>query len=361
MLCDQGHEVHAVAPHDEYSARLLALGCNYHSIEMDTQSTSLLKELRVLMHFFSIYKAIQPDLVLSFTIKNNIYSSLLGRLSSIPVLPNVSGLGQVFDRGVLLRTLAKTLYRLAFSRNAIVFFQNNEDRALFISNRLVSNENSIRLPGSGVDLDRFQQVPLPHAQATAVPQQERPTIWPARFILSARLIREKGVVEFAEAIRGLQAQGLPVQGTLMGFVDVPSRNAIGREAISEWEGQGLLEFLGACDDVRPNIEQADCVVLPSYYREGVPRSLLEAAAMGRPIITTDHPGCRDVVEDGKNGYLVPPRNIQALSAAMMQILSLSPEERERMGTESRMKIEREFAEERILQRYAEWVDRMLQR
>jgi glycosyltransferase involved in cell wall biosynthesis len=355
MLRDQGHEIHIVAPPDDYCDRLKAVGCHYHPIEMNTQSTSLLTELRILRSFWRVYKTIKADLILSFTIKNNIYSSLIGRVLDLPVIPNISGLGQVFDRGALLRKLIVVLYRIAFHRSAIVFFQNEEDRTLFISNGLVCHENSERLPGSGVDLERFRQVPLPLARLAASPQPGKPCFWPARFILSARLIREKGVVEFAEALRSLRARGLPAHGILMGFIDLPGPSVIDRAAISEWESEGLMEFLGATDDVRTNIANADCVVLPSYYREGVPRSLLEAAAMGRPIITTDHPGCRDVVDNGENGYLVPPRNTQALSAAMAQILSLSPEERALMGTKSRKKIELEFAEDIVLKRYAKWV------
>lgn len=359
MILGQGHEVHIVAPEDDYSQHLINLGCHFHPITMDTQSTSPFKELSLLISFWQHYRKIAADLVLSFSIKNNIYSCLSGKTLGLPVLPNVSGLGQLFDRGPVLHTLGVLLYRLAFRGNEIIFFQNNEDRALFISQRLVRENNSERLPGSGVDLERFQAQPLP--PKTKVPHHtpEAPATWPARFLLSARLIREKGVVQFADALRTLRARGLPAEGALMGFVDVPGRSAIGPEAITAWEREGLLEFLGSTDDVRPAIAQADCVVLPSYYREGVPRSLLEAAAMGRLIITTDHPGCRDVVDDGENGYLVQPQDSQSLADAMYKVLILSPEERSCMGVKSRQKMEHEFAESIILNRYRVWIDHYL--
>ena len=250
-------------------------------------------------------------------------------------------LGVVFGRSGLLVKVVRTLYRLALGRSAKVFFQNDDDRQLFISGALVREELTDLLPGSGIDLKRFMATPMPSASAIDAK---------FRFLLIARMLWDKGVGEFVEAAKLIRSQWPQAECCLLGFLDVQNPGAISRVQMAELVASGIT-YLGTSDDVRVEIAQADCIVLPSYYREGTPRTLLEAAAMARPIITTDAVGCREVVDDGINGYLCNVRDASDLAKKMAQMLALSPEQRKEMGLRGRAKMEAEFDEQIVINRY----------
>ena len=337
-LIDAGHRITVLAPQDGYTDRLRSLGCAFEPLVMDNHGTSVLRELELLYTMKCDFRRIRPDVVLSFTIKNNIYGAIAARASGVPLVPNVSGLGPAFDGNGWLKTVVFMLYRFAFRHLPIVLFQNEDDRALFIQHGWVKEGRTRRLPGSGVDLDRFTVTPLPSGQKTV-------------FLLLARLVNQKGVIEYVEAGKRLRDEGYPVSCHLLGFTDVDSRDAIGRERINAWIEEDAVNYFGSSDDVREHISKADCVVLPSFYREGVPRSLLEAAAMGRPIVTTDVSGCRDVVDDGYTGYLCKPRDIVSLAACMRRVAAMAPEERTEMGLKGRERIENLFDENIVISAY----------
>jgi glycosyltransferase involved in cell wall biosynthesis len=214
---------------------------------------------------------------------------------------------------------------------------------MFVAGGLVRMTITDRLPGSGVDLDRFVPSSLPNQQML-------------RFLLISRMIWDKGVGEYVEAARILRSRNINADFCLLGFLDVKNPTAISRQQMYEWVNEGVVRYLGASDDVGYEIAAADCVVLPSYYREGVPRTLLEAAAMGRPIITADSIGCREVVDDGINGYLVQPRNAHDLAQKMERLILLSPNARTEMGKRSREKAERVFNEQIVIMKYLEAID-----
>jgi glycosyltransferase involved in cell wall biosynthesis len=237
------------------------------------------------------------------------------------------------------------LYRTALRRSAQVFFQNPDDRALFIERAWVRPEVTALLPGSGIDLQRFRPVALPHGSAAGAP-----ALRVFRFLLIARMLRDKGVGEFVQAARQLRQSGLQAEFCLLGFLDVQNPAAISRAEMDAWVQEGVVSYLGVSDDVRTAIAEADCIVLPSY-REGTPRTLLEAAAMARPIITTNAVGCREVVDDGVNGYLCQVRDAQDLADKMSQMLSLPPEHRTQMGQRGRAKMEAEFDEQIVINKY----------
>jgi glycosyltransferase involved in cell wall biosynthesis len=254
----------------------------------------------------------------------------------------------VFIKDIWLTRLVRGLYRLALSRSAMVFFQNDDDRQMFVSGGLVGQAVTDRLPGSGIDLDKFAPVILPSQS-------------PTRFLLIARMLWDKGVGEFVEAARLLKRAGASADFCLLGFLDVQNPAAISRKQIDVWVEEGVVRYLGVSDDVRAEIAAAGCVVLPSFYREGTPRALLEAAAMGRPIITTDAVGCREVVDDGVNGYLCLPRDAVDLAEKMARIAALSLAERELMGRLGREKVEREFDEQIVIGKYLEAIASVLER
>lgn len=347
-LVAHGYEVIAIAPFDEYATRLSTLGCRFIPLPMDNKGTNPGRDLLLLARFFDLMRSERPDVFLGYTVKPNIYGSLAAHTLRIPVINNVAGLGTVFIKGGWLNQLVRGLYRIALSHSSKVFFQNDDDRQLFVSGGLVSETVADRLPGSGVDLTKFQPTPLPGRRVV-------------RFLLIARMLWDKGVGQYVEAARLLKQRGIDAECCLLGFLDVQNPAAISRKQMNEWVSEGVVRYLGVSDNVRDEIAQADCVVLPSFYREGTPRTLLEAAAMARPIVTTDSVGCRDVVDDGVNGYLCKPKDASDLADKMERIVRVSPAEREVMGSLGRVKIEREFDEQIVIDKYLSAIEAVLDR
>ncbi len=344
-----GHGVIVLAPPDEHVDRLETLGCQVVPLAMDNKGTSPIRDLQLFWRLREHIRQLKPDAVLSFTVKNNVYAGLACKSLGVPFLPTVNGLGTAFVKESWLTKIVSALSRAAFKSLPLVVFQNDDDRAMFIERRIVGSGQSVRVPGSGVDLKRFAHQSLPGDKHVV-------------FLLIARLLWDKGVGEFVDAVRRLQEQGFPVQGKLLGFLDVENRAAIDRASVEAWQEEGVIEYLGTLTDVRPAIASADCVVLPSYYREGVPRSLLEAAAMGRPVVTTDAPGCRDVIDQGSSGLLCQPRSVDSLSGAMLEMIERGPGGRIVMSAAARTKMEREFDEEIVIETYTAWLsDALTQR
>jgi glycosyltransferase involved in cell wall biosynthesis len=341
----RGFRVIALAPPDSYSDRFAGLGVEYVPIEMDKKGVSPARDLMLLARYYRILRRLKPDVFLGYTAKPNVYGSLAAQALGIKVVNNVSGLGTAFIREGLLTRIVSALYRLAFRRSATIFFQNEEDRDLFVARRLVAPERARLLPGSGIDLDRF----TPAAARAG---------GPFVFLLIARLLWDKGVREYVEAARIVRRQMPDARFQLLGFLDVENRTAVPRSEVEAWVDEGLIEYLGVSDDVRPQIAAADCVVLPSY-REGLPRTLLEAAAMARPLIATDAPGCRQVVRDGVNGRLCAVRDAASLAEAMLAMLRTPADERLRMGAAARRIAETEYDEKVVVQRYIEAIDQAL--
>jgi len=268
---------------------------------------------------------------------------LVCRMLGIPFAPNVTGLGPAFCRGGILTSLVRNLYRVAFRKASKVFFQNEQDQAVFLDAKIVHQNSTKLLPGSGVDLTAFSQAPLPDVEQ------------PVRFLLVARMLKNKGVIMFAEAARVVKDKHPEVKFQLLGPIDAESRTAIRKSEIDAWVTAGVVDYLGSQTDVRPTLRQAHCVVLPSYYYEGTPRSLLEAAAIGRPLISTEMPGCRDAVLPGVSGFLVAPRQIDQLAQAMQDFINLPANERIAMGQASRRHMEEKYNEQIIINAYFDLV------
>jgi glycosyltransferase involved in cell wall biosynthesis len=245
----------------------------------------------------------------------------------IPVINNIAGLGAAFIDNSMVTRVARLLYRTALRRSSRVFFQNPHDHKLFVEAGLASAGVTDLLPGSGIAPGRYDAAPAPARGDGA----------PFRLLLDGRMLVNKGVVEFAEAARIVRQRFPDARFQLLGPVNVANPNRVPPQDIAAWQAEGLVEYLGAADDVRPHVAAADCVVLPSY-REGVPRTLLEAAAMARPIVATRVPGCIDVVEDGVNGLLCEARTAPDLARAMLDMASLPLARRQRMGAAGRLKV-----------------------
>lgn len=338
-LIEHGHEVIVLAPLDDWHTRLVELGCAVHDLPMDRNGTSPLAEAQLLSKIYMFIRRERPDFVFSYTIKNNIYSGLACRWLGIPFIPNVTGLGPAFNDSGVLNWIVRALYRLAFERAETVYFQNPDDRAMFLGAGLTTEMRAELLPGSGVDLHNFAVQPLPDTSNGIV------------FLLIARLLWDKGIGLYVEAAQRLRETHPEARFGLLGPLDHVSRSAIPKEQILEWDDKGDIQYLGQTQDVRPSLAAAHCIVLPSWYREGTPRVLLEAAATGRPVVTTNMPGCRDAVEDGVTGLICAPRNLESLLDAMQKFLALTDTEKSKMGAAARVRAEQEFDEGIVIEAY----------
>lgn len=346
-LVEQGYEVIAVAPQDEYSVHLPALGCRYVPLNMDNKGTHPGRDAILLWRFWCLMRRERPDVFLGYTVKPNLYGSIAAHFLGIPVVNNIAGLGAVFIKNNWLTRLVRRMYQVSLSRSARVFFQNEEDRDMFVQSGLVCHTIADRIPGSGVDLERFSFIDSKQIITKANTAFS--------FILVARMLWDKGVGEYVEAARILKSRHYDVNFGLLGFLGVENPAAIDRRQMDEWVAEGVVNYLGVSDDIRPYIRQADCVVLPSY-REGVSRALLEAAAMGCPIVTTDAAGCRDVVDHGVNGFLCHPRDALDLADKLEMMIKLTSKERTEMGRLGRLKVEREFDEKMVINKYMQIID-----
>jgi len=342
-LQNLGYEVIAVAPLDDYSDRIAAYGIRFIPMPMDNKGTNPLKDSLLIFRFVQLFLSLKPYCVLSYTPKCNIYGALAARFLDIRIINNISGLGTAFIRENLVTKIVKWLYRVSLTKSAKIFFQNNDDLTLFIENGLVKAELTDLLPGSGADVNRFIPLENPIPRTKFV------------FLLVARMLKDKGIVEFVTATRLLKTQYPHIECQLLGFLDAKNSTAISSEEMQAWVNEGVVKYLGVSDSVIDFLHQADCVVLPSY-REGTPRSLLEAASVGKPIITTDAVGCREVVDDGVNGFLCEPRSPEDLKAKMEQMLLLPDAERLQMGRNGREKVLKQFDEQIVINRYVQAIE-----
>ena len=338
-LVAKGYEVHTVAPVDDFTRHLQEAGCQHHAVTMDSRGINPIKDMALVVELWSIYRKIKPDIILHYTIKPNVYGSLAASFLKIPVVNNVCGLGTVFLKKNLLSAVAIALYRWTFRFPKKVFFQNPDDRDIFISKKLVPAASADLLPGSGIDLVRFTPDPFKRNNKFT-------------FLLISRLITDKGILEYIEAVKKLKAQGLEAHFQILGAKDPQHQRGIPLKLIDSWIKSNTVEYLGTTDDVRPFIKSADCIVLPSY-REGTPHTLLEAASCGKPIIATDVPGCHQVVNDNYNGFLCRVKDANDLANKMDRMANLDNQSIQQFGENGRLKMEREFGEDLVIDKYLE--------
>ncbi|MDM1695096.1 glycosyltransferase family 4 protein [Thiopseudomonas alkaliphila] len=335
-LLNQGLSVHVAAPelleNTQVMAELKQLGVTAHNIPMQRAGMNPLADLKALLALWQLMRKVKPDYVLGYTVKPVIYGSLAAWLAGVPKrFALITGLGFAFidqeGQRSKVRAIVQRLYRMALSRCHNVFFQNPDDQALFKQlNILAPNAKSTVVNGSGVDVAQFNVVPLPNTSAP-------------RFLLIGRLLGDKGVREYVQAAKLIKQQYPEAQFDLVGWIDA-NPNTITQPELDQWIQAGTINFLGRLSDVRPAIENCSVYVLPSY-REGTPRTVLEAMAMGRAVITTDAPGCRETVTEGDNGFLVPIKDAHALAEAMLKFIE-TPELISQMGQRSRLLAEQKY-------------------
>lgn len=330
---DAGYDVHvATSMYDEANvARILESGLPFHPLPLHQHSTSPIHEWEALRAIYQLYRQLRPDLVHQVTIKSILYGGLAARLLRVPAVVNaVTGLGYVFvaqgTKASALRQGAELAYRAALGHpNSCTIFQNPDDCALFISSGLISPEQAVVIKGSGVDVDVFK--PQPESEGCPV------------ILFAGRLMWQKGVGEFVEAARRLQGRARFV---IAGFGEAGNPASVSPDKLEEWQRSGVIESWGHRADMPAVFAQSHIVCLPSYYGEGVPKVLIEAAACGRAVVTTDTPGCREIARQGENGLLVPAHDVDALCTALTELID-HPARRQQMGAAGRKIVEAEFS------------------
>ena len=338
-LRQKGFQVIAIAPYDEYSLKLQEDGFVYHEVKINGGGINPFEELKSVYNFSKAFQLHRVDLVLSFTHKANLYSIFAGIFSNTFCIPNISGLGRAFIKKSWLSLIVRALYKVSLTRVPKVFFQNLDDLNVFQKLSLLKKDQAIYVPGSGIDLNRFSSShysPRPFDQT--------------QFILIGRMLWDKGVGEFVEAAKTVKIKYPQTKFILIGPSDYDNASAIALATLKDWEAKGIIQYMGQLGNVIPQIEAADVVVLPSY-REGLPRSLLEACAIGRPLIATNVPGCKDLVIEGVTGFLCNPKDANGLAKVMMSFLNLSELEKKEIGLNARRLVEDKFDHHIVINRY----------
>lgn len=345
-LINQGYDVTLLACTDEYTERLTDLGASFIGLKnLRQKGNNPFHDYLLYKEIMAVFKSINPLLIFLYTIKPNIYGNMAAKKLGIKCISVVTGLGYTFLNSNLTSTIAKLLYKRFLNLAEEIWFLNREDKDLFISQKLISSHKAFLLPGEGIDCEEFSPGKIPGTSSENT----------ISFVLIARLLKDKGVLEYIEAARLIKSKRSSVQFNIIGFFNVENPSAIGKADLDKWVEEGIVNYLGAVDDVRPEILKSDCIVLPSY-REGMSMILMEAAALERPIITTQIPGCSEIVEDGKTGFLCKVRDAFDLAKKMEEFLNLSTQQRRVMGTLARQKMLSEFDVNKIIGIYTQKIN-----
>lgn len=335
----EGFDVHVATPQSDDVEKLLAEGLTFHPIPLTRRGISLGEEMASVIALYRLYRKVKPDLVHLVTIKPVLYGGIAARLAGVPaVVSAVTGLGYVFIaqglKASVMRLFVKGAYRFALGHtNGRVIFQNPDDRSSFLKSRLIVARQTVLIKGSGVDMAQFTPTPEPPGSPLVV--------------FAARMLWDKGVGEFVEAAKYLRELGINVRFALVGDTDSGNPAAVPKTQLERWQQSGVVEWWGQHTNMPMVFAQSSIVALPSAYGEGVPKVLIEAAACGRPIVTTDTPGCREIVRHDENGLLVPVRDVAALAEALRRLVE-DAVLRWRMGARGREIAIAEFSVERVV-------------
>ena len=350
----EGNIVFVAAPRDRYSDVLIEKGCVFYPINLDRSGMGIIKELTSFFDIYQLIKKLQPHVVLNFTPKLIIYGAIAASFNRVKVINSVAGLGSIFTGKGLKSWVGKVLLRISQPFADHVIFQNNDDMQTYIKHKFISSQHTSRVNGIGIDLNRFTPAIAPDDGVV-------------RFILFSRMLKTKGINQFVSAAEQVSRYyentlsncnniAPKVEFALLGFVDETHPQAISLEQLQCWEQHSSVCYLGESDDISSIVKNYDCVVLPSYYREGIPQCLIEACSMSKPVITTDNVGCRETVIHNTTGYLVEPKSVEALTKAMIDMIELTHAERLLFGHQGRLKAERDFCHIRVSKHYMQIID-----
>ena len=343
-LINEEFEVYFSIPeskNDTKVKKLIELGCNYVETNLDRRSMNPLKDLQLIKQYKEIIKNIKPDVILSYTIKPNIYGSYVAKKYKIPIIINVTGLGSGFNN-TYTKILVEKMYKYACKNASCIFFQNEANYNYFIDNNLAKKDKSNIVPGSGVNLEKFR--PMDKTKEDGI----------IRFLFIGRIMKEKGIEEYLKAAEYITDKYSNVEFQILGpFEEEKYKKIILNNNNSK------IKYLGVSYDVRSEIKEVDCIINPTTYYEGMSNVLLEGAAMAKPLIATNVPGCREIVDDGVNGYLIEPKSVKSLIETIEKFLSLNEIEKKKMGLASRQKVERNFDRNIVIEAYLREISKFL--
>lgn len=343
-LENRGYKVVVVAGEDGSTKLIKEKGWRFIPIKIDRRGKNILNDLKLFIQYYQIYRKEKPDYVLNFTIKPNIYSTLAAKIAGIDVLNNVTGLGDTFNSNNLTNKIIKFLYKISFKFPKAIFFQNDDDMNIFLENNLISRQKCIRIPGSGVNLEKFNLT------------EKKEKNDKIKLLFIGRISENKGVRIAYEVAKKIKSKYPNIEIQLLGKIYEDEKGHIPEKELLEWEKECNIKYLGTSKDVRNEIKEADAIIFPSYYREGVPRSLIEAAAMGKIILTTDNVGCRDIANEGYNGFLAQIKSVDSMVKQIEKYMNLTSEEKKNMEKNSRKKAVEEFDERIVISKYLEVIE-----
>lgn len=338
-LIKEKNEVYMSLPNGERVKDLEKLGCIFIETDVDRRGTNPIKDFKLILKYRKILNTIKPDIVLTYTIKPNIYGGLMCRIKNIPYICNITGLGTATENKSIVQKIVFVLYKCALKRVKCCFVQNSENLQFLNDNKLVKETKCKLIPGSGVNLEQYKVLPYPN------------NIEKIKFLFISRIMKEKGIEQYLEAAKIIKNKYSNTEFHILGFCEQEYE-----EKLKKLTEDGIISYHGLQKDVIPFLQEASCLIHPSYYPEGMSNVLLEASASGRPVITTNRSGCKEIVEDGKTGYIIEIKNSQQLIEKIEEFLKLSNEQRKQMGLEARKKVENEFDRNIVIDKYIEEIN-----
>jgi galacturonosyltransferase len=331
-LIEEGFEVIISSPYGERIDDLINMGCKYLEATISRHGTNITEEINLIRYYKKIIKSIKPDVVLSYTIKPNVYGGMACRSLNVPYIANITGLGTAVEKTGILQKISIILYKFAFKKINRIFFQNTENRQFFIDNNIMNDKHRL-VPGSGVNLDYF--IPLTYPKDDTV-----------EFVFISRIMKEKGIDQYLEAAEYIREKYPNTRFHVCGFCEESYE-----EKLYTLENKKIIIYHGMVRDVRNVIKKTHCTIHPTYYPEGLSNVLLESSACARPIITTNRSGCREVVDNNVNGYIVEQENTQELISKIEEFINLTNETKKQMGLAGRKKVEQEFDRQIVVEAY----------
>lgn len=351
-LRDEGYDVVIVAPYDHTSELIISEGFSHVDIKIDNKGVSPRRDIQLVRDLFALYKRLKPDLIIHYTIKPNIYGGIAARLTNVKVISFVTGLGSMFIKKTAVTSLIELMYKASFFFSKKVWFLNEDDYNFFVEKKIVSDEKAEILPGEGIDTSEYSLL----NESESLNNGNEKSF---KFLYLGRILKDKGIIELVEASKILKLKYPNFDCQILGFIDALNPSSISEETINDWVKEGAITYLGQTSNVKPFILDSDCIVLPSY-REGISRTLLEAASMQKPIITTNVTGCRDIVEDNLTGFLCKVMDHEDLALKMETMLNLDNDSRIQMGRRARLKVLAEFDDSIIKDKYFKTIDSLFQ-
>lgn len=341
-LLREGYELYVVAPYDDFVEELKQLGCIHIDIKVNRKGINPVEDLKLMINLVKIYKKIKPDIIFNYSIKPIIYGSVAAKIANKKSVAVNIGLGYTFINKSIISKISHLMYRFALSFPSSVWFINEDDREEFIVKKLVNEKKTLVLPSEGINIDYFS--------AKRIEQEDEKIV----FLLIARILWDKGIKEYYEAAKMIKAKYTHVEFQLLGNIDLENPKGIELAIVKSWHESGIINYLGYARDVRSYIDKASCIVLPSY-REGKGMTLIEAGSMSKPLIATNVAGCRDIVKDGFNGYLCDVKSSDSLRESMEKMMSISFEDRKRLGLNSQKFVAENFDEKKVIKIYDDYL------